>query len=211
MTLPVVPGTPATRTRVVGVLTEAFVADPVVRWMVGPDRADDKRLRRFFDTLVTRRVVADGGCDLVDGGAAVWFRPGSYVPDSPVATLLALPGLLRTFGPRLRQAGEADAEMRQHHPDEPHWYLQFLGVQPALAGQGRGSALLRHRLAEIDATGMPAYLETGTPRNLPLYQRYGFEVLREVKLADGAPTEWLMWRPARSAQPRQPPAGPPTG
>jgi ribosomal protein S18 acetylase RimI-like enzyme len=209
MTTPVVPATPATRSRVVGVLAEAFVADPVVRWMIGDQRADERRLRAFFATLVTRRVVAAGGCDLVEGGAAVWFRPGSYVPDSPVATLLALPGLVRAFGPRLREAGEADAEMRRHHPDEPHWYLQFLGVQPALAGQGRGSALLRHRLAEVDAAGMPAYLETGTPRNLPLYERHGFEVLREVRLAEGAPTEWLMWRPAHSPQPR--PAPPAAG
>lgn len=183
---------------VVGVLADAFTAEPVVSWLLGPDRCTDRRRRAFFRALVHRSVLAAGTCDLAEGGAAVWYAPGAYRPDSPVRTLLALPALATAFGPRLTAVAQADAEMRALHPTEPHWYLQFLGVRQDLAGQGLGSALLASRLERVDQTGAPAYLETATPRNLPLYQRYGFTMAREIRLAPDAPPEWLMWRPGRS-------------
>jgi hypothetical protein len=38
------------------------------------------------------------------------------------------------------------------------------------------SVLLRSRLARCDEAGMPAYLESSKPGNVPLYEHFGFEV-----------------------------------
>jgi GNAT superfamily N-acetyltransferase len=84
--------------------------------------------------------------------------------------------------------------LEKQHPREPHYYLFVLGVEPSLQGKGVGSALLGPVLARCDAEGMPAYLETANPRNLPLYERHGFRVRAEFAVPHGGPLTWLMWR-----------------
>jgi GNAT superfamily N-acetyltransferase len=70
-----------------------------------------------------------------------------------------------------------------------------VGVEPESQGRGMGSALLYPVLSRCDADGMAAYLEASTPRNRPLYERDGFKVTDEFKIARGAaPTMWRMWR-----------------
>ena len=56
-----------------------------------------------------------------------------------------------------------------------------------------GSALMRHVLAEGDATGLPAYLEATTPRNRMLYERYGFEATGVIQQG-ASPPMWPMVR-----------------
>jgi ribosomal protein S18 acetylase RimI-like enzyme len=69
-------------------------------------------------------------------------------------------------------------------------------VDPTLQGQGIGSALLQHALARCDQDHTPAYLESSSPANLPLYQRHGFEVVGTIQ-AGSSPTFWPMVRQAR--------------
>jgi GNAT superfamily N-acetyltransferase len=68
-----------------------------------------------------------------------------------------------------------------------------LGTDPAAQGQGVGAALLAPILARCDAEGIPAYLESSKDRNVPYYQRFGFEVTGEIQLR-GGPKVWPMWR-----------------
>ena len=68
------------------------------------------------------------------------------------------------------------AEMDAAHPGAPHWYLPWLGVRPGLSGRGLGAELLRRGLAEVDRSGLPAYIETPNPRTVPFYERHGFVV-----------------------------------
>ncbi len=37
-------------------------------------------------------------------------------------------------------------QMGGSHPAEPHWYLPFIGVDPAWQGAGYGSELMKHAL-----------------------------------------------------------------
>jgi ribosomal protein S18 acetylase RimI-like enzyme len=94
------------------------------------------------------------------------------------------------------------------HPEEPHWYLPWIGVRPEAQGKGVGSALLARGLARADADGLPAYLEATSRRNAALYARYGFEV-RAIVEAEAYPEIILMWRPAGggAGQERSPAAG----
>ncbi len=66
--------------------------------------------------------------------------------------------------------------------DQPHWHLPLIGVEPARQGQGHGSAMLRHALRWCDGARLPAYLESTTPGNIPLYERHGFEVIGEIRI-----------------------------
>ena len=59
--------------------------------------------------------------------------------------------------------------------------------------------MLYHRY-EVDAQGLPAYLESSSPANVPLYRRHGFEVVEVLKATPDAPEMWAMWREARAPE-----------
>ena len=86
--------------------------------------------------------------------------------------------------------------MAEGHPTEPHWYLSWFGVARSLHGRGLGALLMRHCLGVVDASGLPAYLETPNPRTVPFYERAGFAVTG-VAQAGRCPPITQMHRAAR--------------
>ena len=73
-------------------------------------------------------------------------------------------------------------KMGEWHPEEPHWYLPIIGVEPNAQGKGLGAALMRHAVARCDQERALAYLESSNPRNISLYLRHGFEVMGEIRV-----------------------------
>jgi len=106
------------------------------------------------------------------------------------------------FGRRLPLAFWSRLRLERRHPSRPrHFYLAFVGVEPASQGQGLGSRLLFPVLSEADAAGAAAYLEASTPRSRALYERHGFKVVQEMRLPLGGPALWRMWREPFGAEP----------
>jgi hypothetical protein len=52
-------------------------------------------------------------------------------------------------------------------------------------------------LDRVDELGEAAFLESSKERNVPLYARFGFEVVDEIPSVAGSPTIWRMWREPR--------------
>lgn len=180
-------------------LADAFVDDPVQRWLF--EGADDHRasLGRFFRFFVDE-YAAMGHVYVPKGsprsGAAMWAAPGlgilhheerltqffalmqAEVPDDP--------------GPRLMELARAD----DYRPAEPHFYLGILGVAPAGQGGGLGAELVEPVLAMCDRAGIPAHLESSNPRNIGFYERLGFETVDEYRCG-GDPLMTIMTRPPR--------------
>ena len=86
----------------------------------------------------------------------------------------------------------------KHHPDKPHLHLEALSVLPERQGQGVGSLLLRHFCAYVDQRKQVAYLETDQPKNVRLYERFGFNVVEEAYVL--SLPNWFMWREAVSSK-----------
>ncbi len=86
----------------------------------------------------------------------------------------------------------------KHDPNEPHLHLNVIGVLPERQGQGIGSLLLSHFCAYVDQLGQAAYLETDVPRNIRLYERFGFNVVEEAPVL--SIPNWFMWRDAVSSK-----------
>jgi GNAT superfamily N-acetyltransferase len=179
-------------------LARAFHDDPVFGWFFPAEDSRHRRLRRFFVTELDRESLRHGAVEVacVDGcvaGAAVWFPPSP----KPIGTeVSALPGYLRAFGRRLVIVSQFQSVAVSARPrEEPHWYLAFIGVDPVRQGSGVGAALLRSRLRRCDEEGLPAYLESSKPENVPLYQHFGFHVTGTLGLPEGAPVVNTMWRP----------------
>jgi ribosomal protein S18 acetylase RimI-like enzyme len=177
-------------------LAAAFADDPVFSWLLPPTAASrERRMRTLFDGLAQSYLVKDR-CYLVSEGEAValWAPPGKW--ETPMSDIFTQ---LRPFLGALRWRAihslRTLLSVESAHPKQPdHWYLAFLGTVPARQGQGLGAQLLSDRLAEVDAAGLPAYLESSNPRNISLYRRHGFEVVEELALPWGCPPVWRMWR-----------------
>src|SRR5205807_10428327 len=79
-------------------------------------------------------------------------------------------------------------------PCEPLWHLDSVGVAPGWQGRGIGSALIEFGLEQARESGTAMVLETGTQRNVPLYERLGFHVVDEADSPESGPHVWFMRR-----------------
>jgi ribosomal protein S18 acetylase RimI-like enzyme len=187
----------AEREAVLGVIVRAFEADPVVRWWF-PDRG------RHAATFGAFAAVFGGGAfdhrsayvaptDAGDGcrAAALWLPPGVGPDEAKLVDLLER----EVPADRIGRVLEMLVRMGSHHPSEPHWYLPLIGTDPSCQGCGHGSALLRDAADRLDAAGSVAHLESTHPRNVPLYERYGFEVVGRIELEDVPPVIPMVRRP----------------
>lgn len=174
-------------------LTLAFAADPAVRWMF-PGTVQYARFFPAFARAFGGRAVEQGTAwaGRAGEGVALWLGPGVAPDENALGAVIADAVPLD----RRDEVFAVFAEMERHHPGEPHWYLPLIGVDPAHQGRGLGSALLAPVLAQCDAEGRPAYLESTNPRNRPLYERHGFETVAEIR-AGGCPPIAAMLRAPR--------------
>jgi GNAT superfamily N-acetyltransferase len=82
----------------------------------------------------------------------------------------------------------------------PHWYLGLLGVSPGYQGQGLGRALLAPVLHRADHEGLPCYLETFVPQNVPFYEHRGFHVVDAGVEPHGQVPFWAIRRQPHAAR-----------
>ena len=183
------------------VLASAFANDTVMGTLID-GQYKESRLARLFRALMRTGALRTGRIDLTrrdtDGGllgAAIWEPPGRHF--SLLDQARELPSFVRALGwGGLGRAVRIQRTLAHHRPAEPHWYLAQIGVSAEARGMGVGSALLESRLEQIDAEGLPAYLESSNERNRALYRRHGFESIASIdRIPNASPTG--MWRAAR--------------
>jgi ribosomal protein S18 acetylase RimI-like enzyme len=77
-------------------------------------------------------------------------------------------------------------------------YLMVLGVATEFQGQGFGGKLLRALIEKSEQAGVPIYVETETERNVKMYERFGFRVLKQITLPIINLPQWEMVREPRT-------------
>src|SRR6476646_264317 len=178
--------------RAIATLTTAFASDAVTRWFL--------RDAHFYLTywpqlvqLIAGAAFTGGTADAIDdhGGVALWLAPGVASDDEGIGALAAA---------AIPEAEQEDVfafmmQIAEYHPQEPHWYLALLGVDPTKQGRGYGSALLASTLELCDRDRRPAYVEASSPRNKARDDRHGFVEVGLIQ-AGSSPPMWPMLRPA---------------
>ena len=174
------------------VLTLAFSSDPPCRWAWPDPQQYLEAFPRFA------RAFGGGAIDLgtahyYEGfsGVALWLPPGIAPDEESLVRVIQ-----DTVADELKDAMFAMFEqMDAYHPGEPHWHLPLIGVDPASQGRGIGAALQRRVLDQCDRQHVLAYLEATSPRNVPFYERHGFEALGSIQVADSPPIVPMLRKP----------------
>jgi GNAT superfamily N-acetyltransferase len=188
------PAAPADLDDVVQLFAEAFAADPMITWPMPPGAPLTDVVSLFaiiirdaYGPTGTVWVVGETGVD----GAAVWLPPDQVkrFDELEASTRPRIAPLTDDGGARYATFWDW---LGGHLPDEPCWFLDILAVRQDARGRGLASALIRHGVGRAHAAGLPAFLETGNPRNVPLYEHLGFRLVERTDAPDGGPTIWFL-------------------
>jgi GNAT superfamily N-acetyltransferase len=181
------------RERAIATLVSAFVADPAERWLYPDAEQYLTHFPAFVQAFGGRAFEERAAWQFGDFAAVSLWLPSGVEADGDATVEV----LSATVSPALHDDLFAVlAQMAEVHPTYPHWYLPWFGVDAARQGSGLGGQLLASCLTVVDADHQPAYLESTNPRNVPFYERYGFEVTGYAQ-AGSSPTIVLMGRPAK--------------
>ena len=177
-------------------LARAFRDNPLNVAVIGDSPARRMRCNRAGISALlasTRRhgllFFAEVGTELLGALAAVPPYANPLPAPAPSVQLRTL--LSQGFRVASRW-GTIARRLHVLHPQQPHWYVASLGVEPAAQGQGLGASLLTRLLEHADHAGFPTYLETDRILNVGFYESRGFRVEEQIALL-GVPV-WRMWR-----------------
>lgn len=176
-------------------LAGAFDADPLWSWAFPDDAKRPAQYEAFFGLFV-ESAIPNGWVWTTDQATAVavWTPPGkSELSDEAKARVE--PFLTAELGAHAEPVLEVFESFESACPDDENfYYLSLLGTHPDHRGRGLGMSLLAANLAQIDAEGMPAYLESSNPANDTRYERLGFEPRARFSTPEGRHTVTTMWR-----------------
>jgi ribosomal protein S18 acetylase RimI-like enzyme len=166
-------------------LAAAFYDDPVLSFSWPDGRTRFRRAERYFasqlQALWDRREL-HALPDL--SSVAVWARPDEWqIPPRALLRIARTSLVTRVRVKALVAYLRTDAL----HPDEPHWYLEFLGTVPERQGEGLGARVLAPVLARADEEGVAIWTWSSNRKNLAFYHRHGFVVLEERPFTAGGP------------------------
>ncbi|VEP16285.1 Acetyltransferase (fragment) [Hyella patelloides LEGE 07179] len=124
---------------VINSLILAFCADPVIRWMYPSPQQYLENFPNFVRTFGHKALELKTVYTIDDySGAAFWFPPHTEPESEAVGEMLQ-----RTISQQLQEEVFTMLEKISHdRPQEPHWYLGILGVEPTQRQKGYGSALM---------------------------------------------------------------------
>ena len=184
--------------KVSNVLYKAFRDDPFVNVFIpSPDK-----ISRYFPPMM--KFISEYGIrygEVVSTSDAIndvsiWFRLKT-VKTSVLKALLT--GYLRfkrsvskEIMNRFTHVVIVLEEIHVSIINSPHWYLNFIAVEPQQQKKGHGTKLLTSMLRHVDNETLNCYLEAWVEKNVEWYQKHGFKIMSEINIFDC--NGWAMLR-----------------
>ncbi len=170
---------------------ETFVEDPMLRWPY-PSGATAHDFAELFAILLEayRPLAVTWVADDLSGATVA-------LPPAEARRFLAIEAPTRDLIRPLTDDGGTRYDMfwdwlGGHVPDEQCWFLDIVAVDARSRGRGVGRSLIRNTLVLAHTDGLPVFLETANPANLPIYAHLGFQVVEQADAPGGGPTIWFM-------------------
>ena len=185
---------------VVDTLHEAFYDYPVMKFVLGADAPDFRRLHeRMTRLFVMGRVYSKeplfgiGDPNRLAAAAIVSLPETDGTPD---ALHEYRQQVWATFEPAARcRYDKYVSACASFDIDLPHHHLNMVGVRKAHKGTGLGRALVEHVIRKSDRheDSHGVSLTTELASNVSFYERLGFEVTGHIEVAPGFET-WNFFR-----------------
>jgi ribosomal protein S18 acetylase RimI-like enzyme len=184
------------------ILEQAFLTDPLLNFIYD-DTIDEPGKLNWFFRVTFRLVALYGEC------FSTAEKDGVLMILPPEQTRMTIGKIYRSgilaapfrmgWAPFSRMMTFMDFAEEEHKAAASfdHYYILTVGVLPARQGMGVGKKLMARALAIADANNMPCYLETQNKNNVPIYQRFGFEVVSDKEIPKGGLHNWGMLRQKR--------------
>jgi ribosomal protein S18 acetylase RimI-like enzyme len=172
------------RKSAVDILADSFIDNRSVNYVVRQDSRKKERIRGLMEYSF----------DICNAFGEVWISDDGkacaliLLPDKKTFSIRALLWdvelAISVIGLRkVRAVMEREHRIKSFHPKEPICYLWFIGVNPSQQHKGIGSAFIQEVIEECERKKRPIYLETSVLRNLPWYQKFGFEIFQTLELS----------------------------
>jgi ribosomal protein S18 acetylase RimI-like enzyme len=184
-------------------LTRAFSDDPKLTHIM-PDIAVKKELSQHLFEFELQYGMNYGDVYTTSPaveGVAVWlsstkseitfwraFRSGGRVLQKRLG---------KKIMDRVMSFSTAVDTLHKKHAPYPHYYLFFIGVDPAYQKKRVASRLITPMLGWLDMQKLPCYLNTQNENNIGLYEHYGFQVIEQLVLPDSGIVHTAMLRKPR--------------
>lgn len=179
-------------------LARAFTEDKVAQYLTDCDGNTHEQQRKLdldiFEYIIYAHLLK--GLVLTVGdweGIACWMPPNQNMDDiwtimkSGMWRLyykLGKESRARYFNEFLPKLHDGKADVLKER-DDKSWYLIYIGTVPEARGKGYSRKLVEYVTDLADKNNEPCYLESSSLANVPIYQRYGFEVKKELYLTRG--------------------------
>ena len=183
------------------VIARAFVEDPLISFVLPIKLTRVRTLVKFFRVYGELSIQNQRGFGVGDPlqGVAYWKRPSQDSMSISIKSLWKFLPLLFTMYPigylRARAILNQLDALHNKYANEPHFYLDNLGVLPTARGQGLSSKLIRPFLAMADEQKVIAYTDTVTEANVPLYEHFGFQCVETSLVSGTGITVYALRRP----------------
>jgi GNAT superfamily N-acetyltransferase len=186
-------------------LARAFYKDPIITFFLNDPIRRKVAFPAFFRALLCESwecghtYAALAGKRLI--GVSVWIPPTGARPSRRFLQRAERNhSIVKARFPRRAPALYAGFEATlKLHPDKPHWYLFFIGVEPSFQHSGVGRSLIAPVLDAADRDGKVCYLETPFRATHEFYRGQGFELRPATRPFEGAPELWTMVRASKAA------------
>jgi ribosomal protein S18 acetylase RimI-like enzyme len=185
------------------VISQAFVDDPLFSYMLPIKLTRVKTLHKFFRAYGEVNIKNNRGYGAGEPLQGVAYRksPSQDNMSISVRSLTLFLPLLFTLYPigyfRAKAILQQIDNLHKKYADEPHYYLDNVGVIPAARGQGISSKVIRPILELADSQKVSTYTDTVTQSNMALYEHFGFQCVEQSPLAKTGITVSALWRPPK--------------
>ena len=163
-------------------LVDAFNDDPVFNVLYG-EKWNDSYSRYMFRKAIsiipfkTQECILDSTEQVVC--CAIWEDPNPSI-FIHFKYLGFMVGSMKHLGWALTKRSmkmyeKLEQKKKQHAPTA--YYLIAIGTAASAQGKGLGSELIQVGLERANKLGVPCYLESTNPRNVPFYERHGFKTV----------------------------------
>ena len=173
-------------------LMMGFSSDPFQRWLMPDPTIYYKNFKKWTINTCKQSFLEEGIYgDKNNYGTAVWFPPRYDIDFTNISeTFKDIPK------DRIEEAFKMFEELGENRLNDA-WYLEYLAVDPSKQGSGLGSLILKESLKVIDELGEAAYLESSNPRNMSLYERFGFRFLKKIQVGSSPQLNTMFRQPKK--------------